>query len=121
MGDMISGKLSAAVLVAISVAGCQSAGTRDRLSTHLNKSMAEFSQSTGWVPSSFYNTDAGRVFVVDGPTSVHFNPGYRGNYVRTAPSVSTYSCRLLITTKPRNGRGNADTWIIKAIDWRGNC
>lgn len=117
------GKWAAAVTVSVVVllCGCQSQRTADRLTTHLNRTMAEFSAATGWVPSSFYETDDGRVFVVDGPTSVHLNPGYSGTYIKTGPTIATYQCRLLITAKRQNARGNAESWVIKQIDWRGNC
>ncbi|MGN6451209.1 MAG: hypothetical protein ACTHLK_21980 [Brucella intermedia] len=115
------GKLAVGAVAVLFLAGGQTQSRNDRLSSHLNHSMAEFIAATGWTPTNYYETNEGRVFVVDGPTSVQFKPGYRGTYLKTAPSVATYSCRLLITTKAKNGRGNADSWIIKAIDWRGNC
>lgn len=104
----------------LAMAGCQSA-TNTRMEQFLNMDMAEFSARTGWVPSTYIPTTAGRTYVVDGPTVMHVSPGFSGNYIRTGPTLHQYQCRLLLETESKGKPGTADNWVIKAVNWYGTC
>jgi hypothetical protein len=75
--------------------------------------MADFSRSTGVVPSDSYNTANGRTFVVkDAALAVAVSPGV----------TVAGGCRMLIETTNPSQRSTGDDWgRIVRIDATGPC
>lgn len=110
-----------AMVALLVLAGCQTAGTSDRMTTFLNMSMAQFMTQTGQVPTTYFPTATGRTYVIEGPTITYVSPGFSGNYIQTGPTIQQYRCRLMLETEPNGSGSGADKWIIKAVNWFGTC
>ncbi len=104
------------------LAGCQTAtqvqeAEEAGMRSVVGLTVAEFSARTGLVPSDFYPTGSGRVFVVLGRSVTLVTPGSYG-----APTVAnTQTCRILLSTMPAGDGGTAENWRIVGVNYSGPC
>jgi hypothetical protein len=105
--------MRAALLIALSLAGCAVADDRyARLKPYIGRTMADFSRDTGLLPSDKFDTAKGRVFVVNGPVMV----------VAVSPGIAVAGgCKMQVETVADNPSGLADSWRIVRIDATGPC
>lgn len=99
------------ILLAIALSGCVTDDRQARLKPYMGRTMADFSRSTGLVPSDSYAIAGGKAFVVNGPALAVAVPG----------AIATGGCRMLIDTIAVSPRGTADDWRITEINATGPC
>jgi hypothetical protein len=100
------------IVSALFLASCQTDDRFERLHPYIGTSMADFSRSTGMVPSDTYDTAGGRTFVVNGaPIAVAVSPGV----------TVAGGCRMLVDTILVSKTHTADDWRIVAINATGPC